>query len=90
MNPTLAQALLAAAGIHLAIGLAFAIWFVSVGIGRVDPAAAGTGPGFRLLLLPGVAALWPLILRRVRDGAHGLPEQHDAHTDAARTSRGDA
>lgn len=90
MNPSLAQALLAAAGIYLGTGCAFAIWFVIAGVGRIDPAAASAGTGFRVLLVPGAAALWPLLARRLRDGAHGLPEQHDAHTDAARALRGDA
>ena len=89
MNPSLAQALLAAAVIYLGAGCAFAIWFAIAGVGRIDPAAANAGTGFRVLLVPGAAALWPLLARRLRDGAHGLPGQHDAHTDAAR-SRGDA
>lgn len=90
MNPSLAQALLAAAGIYLGAGCAFAVWFVIAGVGRIDPATADAGAGFRVLLVPGAAALWPLLARRLRDGAHGLPEQHDAHTDAARALRGDA
>lgn len=90
MNPSLAQALLAAAGIYLAGGLAFAVWFVIAGVGRIDPSAAGASAGFRLVLVPGAAALWPLLARRVREGAHAIPEQHDAHADAARGGGGDA
>ncbi|MFN8603434.1 MAG: hypothetical protein U0842_23420 [Candidatus Binatia bacterium] len=90
MNPSLAQALLAAAGIYLGAGCAFAAWFVVAGVGRIDPAAASAGAGFRVLLVPGAAALWPLLARRLRAGGYGLPEQHDAHTDAARAFRGDA
>lgn len=87
MNPMLAHALLLATALYLALGVAFAIAFVSVGAGRVDPGAANASVGFRLLLLPGAAALWPLLARRWRDAGRGLPEQHDAHTDAARRAR---
>ena len=43
------------------VGLAFALIFVAAGITRVDPAARGSGPAFRLLMLPGAAALWPVM-----------------------------
>lgn len=46
------------------IGLLFGVCFVTVGASRLDPVAKGTGPGFRLLILPGAAALWPLLLYR--------------------------
>jgi hypothetical protein len=45
-------------------GAVFAVTFVSLGVARVDAAAKGTGIGFRLLILPGAAAFWPLLLRR--------------------------
>ena len=45
-------------------GLLFGVCFVTVGVSRLDPMAKGTGPGFRLIILPGVAALWPLLLYR--------------------------
>lgn len=46
------------------IGCLFAIAFVAAGIQRVDPQANGAGLGFRVLVLPGVAALWPWFLYR--------------------------
>ena len=46
------------------VGVLFAVAFVTVGVGRVDAAAKGAGVGFRLLILPGAAALWPVLLRR--------------------------
>ena len=46
------------------IGCFFAIAFVAAGIQRVDPQASGAGLGFRVLVLPGVAALWPWLLYR--------------------------
>jgi hypothetical protein len=52
--------LAAAAGYALA-GLLFAPAFVTVGVARIDPAARGTSWAFRALILPGSAALWPLL-----------------------------
>ena len=45
-------------------GLVFAVAFALFGVQRVDPAAREAGAGFRLLILPGAAALWPLLLAR--------------------------
>jgi hypothetical protein len=47
------------AGIGLLVGIAFIVR----GIDRLDPVATGSSWGFRLLILPGAAALWPLITR---------------------------
>lgn len=49
--------------IYIWIGVAVAVLFLTVGIDRVDPAARGAY-AFRPLLLPGVALLWPYVLRR--------------------------
>ena len=49
---------------YAALGIVFAILFVSVGVQRVDAVAKGAGFGFRLLILPGVTALWPILLLR--------------------------
>jgi hypothetical protein len=45
-------------------GAVFAAVFVMFGIHRVDPAAEGAPFSFRLIVAPGVAALWPLLLVR--------------------------
>lgn len=50
---------------YLAIGVVFAVPFVLVGVGRLDPVARGAPVRVRLLLLPGSAALWPLMAARV-------------------------
>jgi hypothetical protein len=52
------------AGIYAAAGVLFAAVFVTVGIGRVDPVAQNAPLGFRLIVLPGCALLWPLLLGR--------------------------
>ncbi len=56
--------LLATVGSYAAFGLLFAGAFLTVGIGRVDPISKASGIGFRLIILPGVAALWPVLLTR--------------------------
>ena len=56
--------LLAMVGLYAAMGLAFACAFLTLGIVRVDPVSKGSGIGFRLIILPGVAALWPVLLTR--------------------------
>ncbi len=50
--------------IYAGLGLIFAVPFVWFGVQRVDSEAQGSGTGFRLLILPGVAAFWPMFLYR--------------------------
>jgi len=54
----------ATVGLYAVIGLVFACAFLTVGISTVDPVSKGSGIGFRLMILPGVAALWPVLLTR--------------------------
>lgn len=64
-------------GIYLFSGLIFALVFVSKGIGRIDPMARDSGWGFRLVVLPGVVALWPILLRRWRRDER--PQEYNTH-----------
>lgn len=80
---TCAEILVDAAGAYLAAGLLFALVFVTAGVQRVDPAARGATWGFRVLILPGATALWPLLLARWLRGGPP-PEERNAHRDAAR------
>jgi hypothetical protein len=52
------------AAAYAACGLVFAAAFVTIGIARLDPAARGATWRFRLLILPGAAALWPWLARQ--------------------------
>jgi hypothetical protein len=70
--------LVLAATIYAWLGLLFGLAFVTYGVTRVDTAARGTGWGFRLLILPGVVALWPLLLRRWLQGAAEPPVETNA------------
>lgn len=66
-------------------GLLFAVPFAVRGIERIDPVARGAGWGFRLIVLPGVVALWPLLLGRWMRGAPP-PAESNAHRRAARSA----
>ena len=71
-------------GAYLACGLLFAIPFALVGVKKIDSHAAHGSWGFRLLLIPGTMAFWPLLLRRWATGANAPPEECNAHSRAAR------
>jgi hypothetical protein len=70
-----AQIILTVALAYSACGLLLAVPFVTFGVGRLDEAARGAPLGFRLLILPGAVALWPLIaVRWLRaGGTEGRP-----------------
>ena len=46
---------------YFVTGVGFAAWFHLRGIVRLDTAAKGAGLGFRLIISPGLVALWPLL-----------------------------
>lgn len=47
---------------YVVVGGAFALGFVARGIGAIDPGARGAPLAFRILIVPGAAALWPALL----------------------------
>ena len=61
--------------VYLTAGGLFCVAFQLRGLPMLDPAAVGSGLGFRFLISPGVMALWPWLalrwLRAIRGGAHG-------------------
>ncbi len=52
-------------GLYFGVGLIFGLGFVFLGVQRIDHAADGTGVLFRLIILPGVIALWPFMIGRL-------------------------
>ncbi len=80
---TIATWLVNALAVYAAVGFVFAIAFVWKGVGVIDPAAREGTLGFRLLIIPGTIALWPILARRWLRG-EGPPEERSAHRDAAR------
>lgn len=71
-------------GCYLACGLIFALPFVVLGVGRLDPHATHGSWGFRLLILPGTILLWPLLAKRWLQGMHELPVEKTAHRLSAK------
>ncbi len=67
MSETVAEWTVLALAVYGLAGLIFALAFQLRGLSRIDAAARGAGLGFRLLILPGMVALWPLLLRRWRE-----------------------
>lgn len=63
MNPV-ATILLGGLALYVALGLATALAFVIYGVTRVQGAPVTIGA--RLLIFPGAAALWPVVLARWR------------------------
>ena len=71
--------LLALLGAYLGCGLLFALPFVFLGVGKIDPHASGGSWGFRLLIIPGAMVLWPILFRRWATGLRAPPEECTAH-----------
>lgn len=87
MSQTTALTIANAAGLYLTLGLLVAVPFVIWGVKRIDPAAQQGTWGFRLLIFPGVVALWPLIVKRWVGATGEPPEEKNAHRSAARARR---
>ena len=67
---------------YLLLGVAFALVFVFKGVQRLDPSAAPGSVGFRLIIIPGCALFWPILLRRWMRGS-GFPEEFSRHRSSA-------
>lgn len=82
----IAAVLLTILGLYLAGGLAFAIPFVLFGVNKLDPHARHGSWGFRVIIVPGTMALWPLLLLRWARGVHEPPEERNEHRRVAATA----
>jgi hypothetical protein len=72
------------AGTYLGAGTAFAAAFVTAGVQRIDPVARDGTWGFRVVIVPGVVLLWPLLARRWAAGSVHPPRESTAHRRRAR------
>jgi hypothetical protein len=79
MFETLAKMFVFALETYAGLGLIFAVLFVWIGVQRLDAEALGSGIGFRLLILPGVAAFWPMFLLRWTRGTAEPPVERNPH-----------
>ncbi len=87
MSVTRAGWIVGLVGVYLGIGVVFAFPFLLKGIGRIDPVAAKGTVGFKILIFPGVIALWPLLAWRWLTGVTAPPEEKSPHRKAARMPR---
>ncbi|MEL6692365.1 MAG: hypothetical protein AAFQ12_04945 [Pseudomonadota bacterium] len=67
MSEAAANFLVLGLGVYCAIGLLVSLAFLFGGAGRIDPAAKGKGMPIRvrLMIMPGVIGLWPLMLTKL-------------------------
>lgn len=84
MSVTTAQFLVNLLTAYVAAGAMFATVFLRRWVGRVDALAEHGTIGFRLLVFPGVTALWPLFAVRLARGASAPPDEWTAHRRAVR------
>ncbi|MEW6321129.1 MAG: hypothetical protein AB1635_08570 [Acidobacteriota bacterium] len=87
MPPLLADIVVGAVQTYLLAGVAFALAFAARGVSRIDPMAEGAALAFRLLIVPGAALCWPLLLFRWAAGSMAPPVESNAHRRAARRPR---
>ncbi|NNU17018.1 hypothetical protein HK107_11870 [Parvularcula sp. ZS-1/3] len=64
MSTDLAAQIWGVIGIYLGVGLLFALLYVSLIVGRIDPDAAKAKVWVKIILIPGVMLLWPMMLYR--------------------------
>jgi hypothetical protein len=62
MSVDLAETVLTIVAGYFAVGALFALAFIPFGLRRVDVVAAGGPLRFKLLIAPGVVAIWPVVL----------------------------
>jgi hypothetical protein len=79
---SLAWILVAAAEAYAVAGVLFALAFLPRGIVRVDERLRESPVFVRVMLFPGLAALWPLFAWRWMTG-RGAPEERNPHRLAA-------
>lgn len=82
MTRAVAEVVVAAFTLYVAAGVTFAAVFLPRALARLDPRVRDAPVGLRLLILLGVAALWPIWARRWATG-RGAPLERNAHRTAA-------
>jgi hypothetical protein len=82
MSPSLVEFMVESAAIYAALGFVFAMAFAWRGAAVVDPVAHGSTLGFRVLVVPGAALLWPLLAVRWWRAAMGGAQVPGERTEA--------
>lgn len=67
MSVEAAELLVLVLGAYFGVGLLVSLIYMFGGAGRIDPAAKGKGLPLRVrvLILPGIVGLWPLMLAKL-------------------------
>ena len=67
MSEATANLIVTAIGAYFLIGILVGLIYMFGGAGRIDPAAKGKGLPIRvrLLILPGIMGLWPIMLMKL-------------------------
>ena len=73
------ELILAGSAVYVALGFGVALFMAVGGLRRIDQAARGAGFGFRFLVMPGIVALWPLLLLRLLRRQYDPPEERNNH-----------
>jgi hypothetical protein len=79
MSEIVAKAFVYGLEVYAGLGFIFALVFAWVGVQTLDSEARGSGVGFRLLILPGIAAFWPMLLGRWLQRVNEPPVEHNPH-----------
>ena len=58
------EILLIIVAVYLVVGVLFVIPFLMKGLTKVDEGAQGSTIGFKIIIIPGVIVLWPLLLSK--------------------------
>ncbi|MBY0111884.1 MAG: hypothetical protein K2Y21_03620 [Phycisphaerales bacterium] len=77
MSDPIARLLIAALGLYAAVGGVVAAWFLVRGSRRMDAGVRTASVWFKLLIAPGLAALWPWVVARAGSKAT-QDDSHDA------------
>jgi hypothetical protein len=85
MFEIVARAIVYGLEVYVGLGLVFALVFVWVGVQSLDSEAQGSGIGFRFLILPGVAAFWPMLLYRWTQHVTEPPVEENPHRQLSQT-----
>jgi hypothetical protein len=86
------SALAGIAAVYAGCGLIVAALFLALCCKSFDPSAVNGSWGFRVLIVPGIIALWPVILAKVlavrRGGTAQGPAETPVHPETLRRNHG--
>lgn len=68
MIDTVATILLLLVGLYILIGIIFYFPFIRKGVHTIDGGVKGASTFMKVLIFPGIIALWPILLKKVKKG----------------------